>query len=81
MNIPARRSAVAAFAIALLAATQAPALAAPDGGPPMSPTPGDADSCPLERIGTQLVKCDLLTGAGVPASEWVPEYGSTIPLT
>jgi hypothetical protein len=29
--------------------------------------------CPLERIGSQLVRCDNLTGAGVPAPYWVPE--------
>ena len=29
--------------------------------------------CPLERIGTQLVRCDNLTGAGVPAPYWIPE--------
>jgi len=30
-------------------------------------------NCPLRRIDTQLVRCDNLTGAGVPASVWVPE--------
>lgn len=29
--------------------------------------------CPLERIGTQLVRCDNLTGAGVQAPAWIPE--------
>lgn len=29
--------------------------------------------CPLERIGTQLVRCDNLTGAGVDAPSWIPE--------
>ena len=29
--------------------------------------------CPLTRIGTQLVRCDNLTGAGVPAPYWIPE--------
>jgi len=29
--------------------------------------------CPLERIGTQLVRCDNLTGAGVEAPFWIPE--------
>jgi hypothetical protein len=29
--------------------------------------------CPLTRIGTQLVRCDNLTGAGVPAPFWIPE--------
>lgn len=29
--------------------------------------------CPLERIGVQFVRCDNLTGAGVPAPSYVPE--------
>lgn len=29
--------------------------------------------CPLTRVGDQLVRCDDLTGAGVPAPSWVPE--------
>lgn len=31
--------------------------------------------CPLERIGSQLVRCDNLTGAGVDAPYWIPEQG------
>lgn len=42
--------------------------------------PGDAPTiavqaqmtCPLERVDTQLVRCDLLTGNGVPAPPWIP---------
>jgi hypothetical protein len=41
------------------------------------PTPTSPGSCPLQRIGTQFVRCDNLTGAGVPAPEWIPELGST----
>lgn len=29
--------------------------------------------CPLERIGDQLVRCDVPVGAGVPAPYWIPE--------
>lgn len=29
--------------------------------------------CALERIGTQLVRCDNLTGTGVEAPFWIPE--------
>lgn len=29
--------------------------------------------CPLERIGTQLVRCDNLVGAGVDAPFWIFE--------
>jgi hypothetical protein len=36
-----------------------------------------ADGCALQRIGTQLVRCDHLTGAGVRAPCWIPELTST----
>jgi hypothetical protein len=36
----------------------------------------DPTKCRLQRIGTQLVKCDNLTGAGVNAPAWIPVYGS-----
>jgi hypothetical protein len=82
MTIRARRRIVTAYAITLLVATQAPALGEPDGGPPRTPEPPrHLVNCPLERVGTQFVRCDNLTGAGVPAPEWVPEYGSTVPTT
>jgi hypothetical protein len=29
--------------------------------------------CPLQRIDTQLVRCDNLTGAGVSAPFWIPD--------
>jgi hypothetical protein len=35
-----------------------------------------AHGCPLQRIGTQLVRCDNLTGAGVRAPTWIPELTS-----
>jgi hypothetical protein len=41
------------------------------------PSPTSPGSCPLQRIGTQFVRCDNLTGAGVPAPQWIPELGST----
>jgi hypothetical protein len=51
------------------------------GGPSGQAAPGAPDvnvpttyvDCPLERIGTQLVRCDNLTGAGVEAPFWIPE--------
>jgi hypothetical protein len=47
------------------------------GGQSPSRTADDAPTtyvdCPLERIGTQLVRCDNLTGAGVEAPSWIPE--------
>ena len=41
------------------------------------PDPGEAntlvgDHCLLQRVGTQYVRCDNLTGNGVPAPAWVP---------
>jgi hypothetical protein len=37
--------------------------------------PSFSNGCTLERIGTQLVRCDYLTGAGVRAPSSVPEVG------
>ncbi|QGN57773.1 hypothetical protein [Nostocoides sp. HKS02] len=31
------------------------------------------DICPLTRLGTQLVRCDNLTGNGATAPLWVPQ--------
>jgi len=79
MTIRARRGVATIFAITLFAASQAaPAAARPDPGPTPRPEPAVSDpmGCPLERVGTQFVRCDLLTGAGVPAPDWIPEYGS-----
>ncbi|KRE91875.1 hypothetical protein [Arthrobacter sp. Soil764] len=48
-------------------------------GPAPATTYGEDDvlntyvDCPLERIGTQLVRCDNLTGTGVDAPSWIPE--------
>lgn len=67
---------VAAFAVSILAGTGvAPAAAMQDPGVPQRPpvVQLDAPYCFLTRIGTQLVRCDDLTGAGVPAPAWVPE--------
>jgi hypothetical protein len=46
---------------------------------PPDPPQGAAfvNGCPLQRIGTQLVRCDNLTGAGVRAPCWIPELTST----
>jgi hypothetical protein len=40
------------------------------------PTPSAPSSCPLMRVGTQFVRCDNLTGAGVSAPPWIPELPS-----
>lgn len=71
----ASRTAAAALLSLLVLAGGAPTAAA-------RPDPGDAESftvgykptnCPLRRIDTQLVRCDNLTGAGVPAPLFIPE--------
>lgn len=73
---PPALAAVAATLLVALAA--APAVARPDAGLPMTATPraargGHAGECLLERVGAQLVRCDDLTGNGVPAPAWIPE--------
>jgi hypothetical protein len=76
----ARCSAAAAAATVIGGLAAFPATARPDpGGPiPVRFSIYDYNNCPLERIGTQLVKCDDLTGAGVRAPVSIPEYGSVI---
>jgi hypothetical protein len=69
-----RGCAGAASVILLLtiSASLAEASPAPD---PVTPTTS-ARNCPLTRVGTQFVRCDNLTGAGVSAPPWVPELPS-----
>ncbi|MRX44926.1 hypothetical protein [Agromyces kandeliae] len=72
-------SALVATAAAVLAAiTAAPAVARPEPAPEPAPAVvsvarTDAGMCTLERIGTQFVRCDDLTGAGVAAPSHIPE--------
>ena len=67
-----RRWTVGALAAVLLAVST-PAFASQDPGTPGGPTAPSSSNCPLTRIGTQFVRCDNLTGNGVPAPSWVPE--------
>ena len=76
-----RRAIIAVASIALASfIAVAPATARVDAGPgdnyrtSAMPRWSDSSNCPLQRIDTQLVKCDNLTGAGVEAPVWVPEY-------
>ncbi|WP_157962477.1 hypothetical protein [Homoserinimonas sp. OAct 916] len=81
----ARAAAIATLTIALVAATSvSAAFAFPDPGEPGSPGAVRQTAAPhnvastsgvglLERIGTEFVRGDDLTGAGVPAPHWVPE--------
>lgn len=77
MKLQTRRVTVSALAAILISSAAAvPAVARQDpGGPPTSPSTVVQNpwNCPLTRIGTQFVRCDYLTGAGVPAPPWVPE--------
>lgn len=70
-----RVSAVAATTLLLLGATTLSASARPDPGEAfVAIVEGFSDRCPLERVDTQYVRCDNLTGNGAPAPAWVPEY-------
>jgi hypothetical protein len=64
-------------AVLLLGTGVAPAVARQDPGTPAHTTPSVSvlsyRNCPLTRIGTQFVRCDNLTGAGVSAPSFVPE--------
>ena len=65
---------VAAAAALLAGIAAAPAAALPDP-PQLTGYAANVDGpCTLERLGTQFVKCDDLTGAGVPAPGYVPEH-------
>lgn len=57
---------------AVLTTAAVPAAARPDAGPALEREP-TSTSCPLERVGTQFVRCDNLTGNGVSAPGWIPE--------
>ncbi len=56
-----------------------PAAARPDdgrGGQPSLPrviVVNTYPNCPLQRLDRQLIRCDNLTGAGVPAPLFIPE--------
>ncbi|MCD9197925.1 hypothetical protein [Aeromicrobium wangtongii] len=80
MNIFIRKAIVPISVIVVATAGTLPAAARPDAGVPLrapaTSSVQDSLHCPLERVGTQFVRCDNLTGAGVPAHEWVPEYRS-----
>lgn len=64
--------AVAALFVAVV--VPAPAFARQDPGTAGGTIPVlTGPNCALTRIGTQLTRCDSLTGAGVAAPSWVPE--------
>jgi hypothetical protein len=67
-----RCSAAAAAATIIAGLAAIPATARPEPGPAV-PDRCSSYNCPLQRIGTQLVRGDNLTGAGVTAPVGVPE--------
>jgi len=68
------RCAVAAAAATIIAGLSAiPATARPESGEPIRDRFSSSDSFPLNRIGTQLVRGDNLTGGGIAAPLWVPQ--------
>lgn len=75
-NVATRTVARGAFTVAVIAVSVAgPADARQDPGTPNLSTSAIQPTrhCPLTRVATQFVRCDDLTGAGVPAPSWVPE--------
>ena len=73
IQLLARCSAAAAAATIIAGLAAIPATARPDPGEPAQVRFSSDWNCPLNRIDTQLVRCDNLTGAGVTAPVWVPE--------
>jgi hypothetical protein len=78
INLRTWRIATAAAILTVVAGS----IAVPAAAKPLDPDPAPAhgiafpDSprrCPLRRIDRQLVRCDNLTGAGVPAPLFIPE--------
>jgi hypothetical protein len=75
----ARLATALALSAVLAGVGTLPAAARPDdgrGGPPDTPRVVVVTAgwyCPLRRIDRQLVRCDNLTGAGVPAPLFIPE--------
>jgi len=72
-----RIASAAALLSVLAGSTAVPAEARPLDRDP-APTsriafPDSPRRCPLRRIDRQLVRCDALTGAGVPAPLFIPE--------
>jgi hypothetical protein len=79
---PARWAAAAGLAVIVVGLSSPPVMARPVPGgasPTPAPTYSDYLHCPLERVGTQYVRCDSFTGAGVPAAPWIPVLGSGMP--
>ena len=73
-----RWQAATVAAVLLSAVSAAPASAGPLHDPSLPALSASAigsnnHTCWLQRVGTQLVRCDNLTGNGVAAPLWMPE--------
>jgi len=69
-----RASGIIAVAAVVVALGALPASARQDPGQINAPSQASsAHFCAPERVGTQYVACDNLTGNGVPAPAWVHE--------
>jgi hypothetical protein len=78
INFRRWRIATAAATLTVLAGSTALPAAARPLDPDPEPTyriafPDSPQRCPLRRIDRQLIRCDNLTGAGVPAPLFIPE--------
>ncbi|GAA2015670.1 hypothetical protein [Microbacterium ulmi] len=79
MNASTRTKLAAIVGAAVLVGSlsAAPAASArPEPQPATGSTRQYGPYCSMERIGTQYVRCDDLTGAGVPAPSWIHEQTS-----
>jgi hypothetical protein len=73
-SLASRTAATALLALTLVSTGASTASARPDPIDVRSAATGtSAMGCALQRIGTQLVRCDNYTGAGVPAPLFIPE--------
>jgi len=64
-----------AAALVLISLGAVPSYARSDLGTHVPPT-DHAAGCQLQRVETQFVRCDNLTGNGVAAPAWIPGAGS-----
>ena len=55
-----------AATLVVIVSAATPSSARPEPGPSLPPV-ADTRHCTIERVGTQLVRCDDLTGNGVSA--------------
>lgn len=67
-----RAAATLVLGVALGLGVASPVTAA-GGVPAKGELAADSRYCELTRVGSQFVRCDNLTGAGVPAPEWVSQ--------